>query len=512
MTVLYAEGQITVILQPGPEEGKDAQLWTIHPDNNYGFSEKFSCMAWTHSGVPGTNRAAIDFDLSVIPPGMTIVDARLSLFFVNLEPTYFGHTGDNGAWLQLITEPWEEYTATWNDQPATTTFDQLYLPPSTDPYQDYTNIDVTTLINHLYSEPETYHGMMLRLIEESFYRCLLFASSDYPDTIEMRPKLEITYVDCTPPTVGFEYTTTGLNADFTGISPSATSWHWDFGDGDTSNAQSPGHTYAHQGIYKVCLRVEDTCYFATTCQMVEVCTGPPVPDFTFTLEGMTVFLQNLTPDAQIFHWDFGDGDTSNQANPAHTYMDIGVYQICLTAWNNCGSDVFCAIIDICLLPENSFYYYADGPVVQFWEMALMAEQFFWDFGDGKFSGFSNPSHEYDEVGSYLVCLTAINDCGTDVLCDWVYVDFTRSPEIPDRRDFRFRVNPNPSGGTIHVVSDFLGQVQVSLIDLQGKQLMNQNLIFSGDTQTLNLSQFEPGIYLLRISNGSISSVRKVVLL
>lgn len=506
-----SECQTTVVLQPGPEEGKDAQLWTITPNSNIGSIPKFSCMAWTHSGVPGVNRAIIDFDLSAIPPGMTIVDAKLNFYFVNLEPTFFGHTGDNGSWLQLITEPWEESVVTWNSQPATTTDDQVYLPPSTDPYQDYTDIDVTTLVNHLYSEPESYHGIMLRLINESYYRCLLFASSDYMDTISMRPLLEVTYVDCTPPTVSFEYETSGLTASFMGISPTATTWHWEFGDGDTSNLQNPEHTYAQQGIFEVCLRVEDTCYFAKTCQTIEVCTGPPVPAFTHSLEGMTVFFQNLTPDSQTFHWDFGDGDTSNLIHPSHTYNNLGIYQVCLTAWNNCGNDSTCQLLEVCLYPDAAFYYYNTDLEVQFWEYSLMAQQFYWDLGDGTSSEFSNPLHIYDEPGSYQVCLTTFNDCGTDMLCDWVYVGYTGDPEFPDIKTYRFQVYPNPSHGTINIASDFQGRIQVTLIDLQGKELVRNDLILPGEVQTMNVDYIQPGIYLLRLSGQSLTSVRKIVI-
>jgi PKD repeat protein len=328
----------------------------------------------------------------------------------------------------------------------------------------------------------------------------------------MRPKLEITYLDCTPPTVGFEYTTTGLSASFTGTSPSATSWYWDFGDGDTSNVQNPEHTFAHQGIYEVCLRVEDTCYFAETCQVIEVCTGPPVPAFSYTVQGMTALFQNLTPDAQNFHWEFGDGDTSNLANPSHTYTDVGVYQVSLTAWNSCGSDMFWDFIDVCILPENGFYYYADGTNVQFWEYALMAERFWWDFGDGSFSEFSNPSHEYSQPGEYYVCLEAINDCGSDVICDWVYVDYVRIPEIPDPKAHQFKIYPNPSNGMVNITSDFQGRINLTLINLQGKVLMNQDLILDGRDQSLNLSGFQPGIYLLRINDGTMISVGKIVLI
>ena len=269
LLALTCSSQITIVLQPGLE-GKDAQIWSINPDNNYGNSPSFKVFGWTHSGVPGINRALIDFDLSVIPDSSFIIDARLNLYFVCLEPTYFGHTGNNASYLQLVTEPWEENAVSWNTQPEVTTLDQVLFPQSTDPYQDYLDIDVTAAINHLYSEPENYHGLMLRLIDETPYNCLMFASSDYEDVPEMRPMLEITYIGCQPPSVSFEYEVTGLSVAFSGASPTATSWHWDFGDGDTSILQNPVHTYPVMGNYQVCLRVEDTCHFATYCEDVDL--------------------------------------------------------------------------------------------------------------------------------------------------------------------------------------------------------------------------------------------------
>jgi PKD repeat protein len=502
-----ALSQQTIYLQPGPE-GKDAQIWSYQPDMNIGTSPKFLCSGWTHNGEAGINRGLIDFDLSMIPPGRTIVDAKLSLYFVCLEPTFFGHTGENDAYLQLIDEPWSEETVTWNNQPFTTTYKEVYLPPSTDPYQDYTDIDVTPLIRTLYEEPESYHGMMLRLINEYPYTCLLFASGDYMDTVEMRPFLQVTYIDCTPPSVSFEYETEGLSAAFTGTCPSALTWHWDFGDGDTSNLQNPEHTYLQQGFYEVCLTVWDTCYFSSTCQTIEVCTGPPAVAFSYVQEDMTILFDNQTPDAQYFHWDFGDGDTSNLANPSHTYDEIGLYQACLTAWNSCGTDSTCQLVDVCLLPETEIYYWAEYLEVQFWEVAMQAKHFYWDFGDGSTSEFSNPYHVYAEEGSYYVCLTSYNDCGSDQFCDYVYVGYEG---IPLAKQYRFNVYPNPTDGNINITSDFEGKVQVSLVSLQGQEMMTRDIVLSGDQATLmSLGHVSPGLYLLRINGGGIHSVRKIL--
>jgi PKD repeat protein len=266
-----ATAQTTIVLQPGPE-GKDAQLWTINPNTNYGYSPKFVCMGWTHYGEPGVNRALVDFDLSVIPENAEITEAKLSFYFVCLEPNYFGHTGNNEAYLQLITEPWEEDDVTWNKQPSTTTADQLYLPPSTDPYQDYTDIDVTGLIHKLYTEPDTYHGLMLRLINEYPYQCLLFASSDYNDTIEFRPRLEITYTFCEAPVTGFSFISEALTFYFEDTTSSADGRYWDFGDGYYSDLINPWHTYDFPGEYTVCLRTWNSCGSDTLCKALSMLT------------------------------------------------------------------------------------------------------------------------------------------------------------------------------------------------------------------------------------------------
>ncbi len=269
LTVITGWSQDTLVLQPGPE-GKDAMFDDIFPDHNWGNSPKFECMAWTNSGVPGANRGVIDFDLSVIPPNAVILGARFSLYFVCLEPTYIPHTGENESYLQLIISEWDEETVTWNNQPSTTTEDQVFLPRSTDPEQDYTDIDVTLLISKMYNEPGKYHGLMLRLKNEEPYRCLLFAGCDYMDDPGFRPELEIIYMICDMPAAGFEYLSDGLTVYFQDTSRFSDSYFWTFGDGYYSDLPEPWHTYDTTGYYQVCLETRNICASDTACQMVYV--------------------------------------------------------------------------------------------------------------------------------------------------------------------------------------------------------------------------------------------------
>lgn len=67
--------------------------------------------------------------------------------------------------------------------------------------------------------------------------------------------------------------------------------------------------------------------------------GPePVASFTFVQDGMTVYLTNTSVDADEYIWDFGDGTTSTEIHPSHTYASNGFYYITLTAINANGTD------------------------------------------------------------------------------------------------------------------------------------------------------------------------------
>ena len=317
--------QDTIVLQPGPE-GKDAIINTYLPGESRPDYQLFRSMAWTHSGTPAVHRCLIGWDLSILPPGTVILDARLDLSFATWAPNYESHTGENASYLLRITEPWVENEITWNNQPETTWDDVITLPQSITPDQDYPNIDVTAQIQQMVSDPENNHGFLLRLVTEEYYRCMLFASSDYPDS-DKRPRLRIIYMGCLAPTVDFEYQANGQSVNFSGISLTATEWHWDFGDGDTSNVQDPVHIYEESGNYQVCLTVEDTCYFAEYCEEIEICTGPPVAGFTYDAADLDVFFQNTTDLAHAYYWDFGDGYFSDLSDPWHNYQESGVYKV-----------------------------------------------------------------------------------------------------------------------------------------------------------------------------------------
>ena len=85
---------------------------------------------------------------------------------------------------------------------------QVRLPESQSPTQDYPDIDVKNLFQDIINDPEFSHGILFRLQEEAYDQKMMFASGDY-DIPLLRPKLEIIYIGCFGPAADFEYQVTG---------------------------------------------------------------------------------------------------------------------------------------------------------------------------------------------------------------------------------------------------------------------------------------------------------------
>jgi PKD repeat protein len=66
----------------------------------------------------------------------------------------------------------------------------------------------------------------------------------------------------------------------------------------------------------------------------------PIPSFESNVAGLTIGFTNTSKYSNSYNWDFGDGATSTEASPTHTYAAAGVYKVKLTATNNAGSVSF----------------------------------------------------------------------------------------------------------------------------------------------------------------------------
>lgn len=148
--------------------------------------------------------------------------------------------------------------------------------------------------------------------------------------------------------------------NFSQVAPGeVATYSWSFGDGTTSTEANPTHEYTIQGDYDVCLTITTSSGCTdTNCQWISVnnlvidtltCNA----GFYYIMGNASVAFQNYSSSPSwnnTYTWTFGDGTTSNEINPVHTYNALGTYEVCLTITTvpdplteQC-SDIFCQSI------------------------------------------------------------------------------------------------------------------------------------------------------------------------
>lgn len=228
---------------------------------------------------------------------------------------------------------------------------------------------------------------------------------------------------CPSPIVSFGSQVTGQSVTFTdssGVNP--TSWLWDFGDGSSDSTQNTSHTYQAVGTYTVCLTATNTCGSKTVCDSITINCINPTAAYSHQVGGATVQFTDTTAGGPMsWQWNFGDGNTSTSQNPSHTFNPPGTYWVCLIVSNLCGVDTICDSVTSCVVPASNYSFIVNGNQVTFSDTSSNATSWSWDFGDGNTSSQQNPIHNYTFQGTFNVCLTAINPCGTDTFCQTVVV-------------------------------------------------------------------------------------------
>jgi PKD repeat protein len=137
-------------------------------------------------------------------------------------------------------------------------------------------------------------------------------------------------------------------ADFMDVSAGASSWAWNFGDGNNDTIQNPSHLYDNPGIYTVSLIVTSSLGCTDTITRVNYiqATGPEVNFGADTTRSCDALFVNFT-DSSIFgspitswNWNFGDGNSSTLQNPTHNYSSSGIFDVSLsvTDLDGCSSN------------------------------------------------------------------------------------------------------------------------------------------------------------------------------
>ena len=235
-----------------------------------------------------------------------------------------------------------------------------------------------------------------------------------------------------PCNAGFTYTINQDTAFFQNGASHYNSISYDFGDGSTSQLENPIHIYTQSGTYLVCQTVMDTLNSCTNtfCDSIVITVPPPcIANFTFTINNGDVSILNKAQNFSTISYDFGDGTTSMQANPMHSYLSDGSYIICQTVGNNNGCfDTYCDTITITIPPPciAGFSHASNEDSAFFRNLASNYTHLNYDFGDGNTSSNENPTHIYASSGTYIVSQTvidSINNC-SDTLYDSLLISIT----------------------------------------------------------------------------------------
>lgn len=275
----------------------------------------------------------------------------------------------------------------------------------------------------------------------------------------------------TPLTIDFTDTTRGTGTKFAKVITSM----YIFGDNDSAlNVTNTSHTYAQPGKYYVTRAYQeiDSIHGHNLCfsfwgDTVEVLASPACNasyyvDTVNSGNGVAIIYNNSTPVhndpnyTTSYLWDFGDGDTSTQAFPTHTYSNAGSYPVCLTitssgATGNCTS-TFCDTLGI------------------------------------------------DTTGNLIYKGTLSS-----------FVLEVRDPTVGLDEDImsNFEVYPNPAGDQLFVSpsAEVRGNLNYRLFDVKGVELKQGfwKNASAGGQMILDLSDLPSGLYLLNLNDGSKAS-------
>jgi len=232
------------------------------------------------------------------------------------------------------------------------------------------------------------------------------------------------------------------------------------------------------------------------------------------------FIDCSTGNPTSWNWNFGDGGTSPQQNPSHTYQNAGTYTVSLTVSNQCGSDTETKTNYITIL-ESPTANFSGIPTsgctplnVNFTDLSSGdPTSWNWDFGDGGTSPQQNPSHEYQNSGTYTVSLTVSNQCGSDTKTETDYITvITTGYELYQHNDF-VKIYPNPAKDKIFIkiTNSELFVEKLELLNMIGKAVYQSEKNKMGNLLEIPVVNLNQGVYFVKLRTSKGIITRKIII-
>jgi gliding motility-associated-like protein len=219
-----------------------------------------------------------------------------------------------------------------------------------------------------------------------------------------------------------------------------------------------------------------------------------------------------------YRWDFGDGSAfTNDPNPTHTFDQPGVYTVKFSSWGEGGcvaTDSFQVVVkeaataDFSSDPDPATPAPLPDAAIRFIDESLLAQNWFWDFGDGKTSSQQNPTHTYTEAGEYIVTLTVTDAQGCVSSLSAGYTVFAPGVFIPNV------FTPNADNINDVFAVEYAGKESYSLHihDRWGRELFTSDSAGNAWDGEVEGNPAAEGVYFYSLTIGDKSWTGSVTLL
>lgn len=238
-------------------------------------------------------------------------------------------------------------------------------------------------------------------------------------------------------------------------------------------------------------------------------------DFSFEYacrNALTQFMDLSTGNISSWSWNFGDGASSQLSSPHHTFLELGAFAVTLDVKD--ASDQVESYTQTVDVIENTL---ADNRLVNnngVLTSFQLSDSYQWYLDNQPIVGANSRSYNTNgQNGTYFV-VTFDESCNVKSEEVEVVVSALDEPEH-SLTESQLRLFPNPTKGRIKfsIRNDYLGVLDIQLLDLRGTQLL-QKRIPKNDTYIeieLNLAVHPRGVYILRIhTKGDELMNRKVI--
>ena len=265
------------------------------------------------------------------------------------------------------------------------------------------------------------------------------------------------------------------------------------------------HVYKIQGTYIDILTALNGCDSTITTNLTV--NEYPVVSFTATPTSgcaplLVIFTNTTTPSTSTFKWKFGNGDSTNVANPSYTYNSSGTYTVKLTASNGKKCKITYtanSLITVNATPATPTITLSGNTLTS---SATTGNQWY-NATTGIISGATAQTYHPTANGYYYVIAT-VSGCISDSSIHYHYS--TVGINVNEANN-NLSIYPNPTKENLTIETNSNTQQRIEIINLIG-QTIYTNII--NKKATINTSAFANGLYILKLSSDKETVVRKFV--